>query len=145
MADPIPPPTFRHRPLLKHLSWSPDMEREEAWERRKDLYRARRFSGRQSVRSVTEDDLDEIRGCIDLGIVFGDESAERIGEILPALDLYLSVRRDFIPSHRVAHRRRIRHPSKDLPLGTPFRSSPQISSKSAQGDIPPKYLLVATE
>ncbi|KAG0499534.1 hypothetical protein HPP92_004225 [Vanilla planifolia] len=95
MADSIPPPTFRHRPLLKHLSWSPDMEREEAWERRKDLYRARRFSGRQSVRSVTEDDLDELRGCIDLGIVFGDESAERIGEILPALDLYLSVRRGF--------------------------------------------------
>ncbi|XP_020598021.1 uncharacterized protein LOC110037665 [Phalaenopsis equestris] len=99
MADPIPPPSpsaLRHRPLLKHRSWSPDLEREETWERRKDLHRLRRSS--RVVRSVTEDDFDELRGCIDLGIVSGDGSLEsgdcsKIAKILPALDLYLAVQR----------------------------------------------------
>ncbi|KAG0469688.1 hypothetical protein HPP92_015774 [Vanilla planifolia] len=98
IPPPLPPPSLQHRSLLKHRSWSPDTEREEAWQRRKDLHRARRNSGHLAL-SVTEDDFDELRGCLDLGIDFGDGSrggsscSKRLAEVLPALDLYWSVRK----------------------------------------------------
>lgn len=94
---PLPPSTFRDRPLLKHRSWSPDVEREETWERRKDLHRMR--GGSRAVRSLTDDDFDELRGCIDLGLVSGDGSLEdgdlpnRMVKILPAFHLYLAIQR----------------------------------------------------
>ncbi|KAL6635189.1 hypothetical protein ACP70R_027860 [Stipagrostis hirtigluma subsp. patula] len=86
-------------PLQKQNSWSPDIERDEAWERRRGMHR--RGSSLQRARSVTDDDLDELRGCIDLG--FGFEPAAgsgcavcgagrtRLVETLPALDLYYAV------------------------------------------------------
>ncbi|KAK8940382.1 hypothetical protein KSP39_PZI009992 [Platanthera zijinensis] len=135
MADPMPPPPLRQRPLVKHKSWSPDLEREEAWERRKDLQRARR--GRRSVTSVTDDDFDELRGCIDLGIVSGDGSSDgsdcsgRISEILPALDLYLAIRRGLKESASIGSSG---YPSSDgSPAGSPlsiFSSGTGSSSPS---------------
>nr|CAD1827091.1 unnamed protein product [Ananas comosus var. bracteatus] len=64
-------PNPRITGLLKQRSWSPDSEREEAWLRRKGLYRDRRRGTllRRS-RSVTDEDLDELRGCFDLGFGF---------------------------------------------------------------------------
>ncbi|PKA55444.1 hypothetical protein AXF42_Ash006646 [Apostasia shenzhenica] len=96
---PLPPSRHRNLGLLKQRSWSPDTERDESWERRKDLHRARR--GSRGARSVTDDDFDELRACIDLGIVFGDGSPDggdcpkRLSEILPALELYFAVHRGF--------------------------------------------------
>jgi hypothetical protein len=87
---PAPPPL---KGLLKQNSWSPDIERDEAWERRR-----RGIAWR--VRSVTDDDLDELRGCIDLGFGFepspgcaacGAAGRSRLVETLPALDLYYAV------------------------------------------------------
>uniref|UniRef100_J3LHF0 Uncharacterized protein n=1 Tax=Oryza brachyantha TaxID=4533 RepID=J3LHF0_ORYBR len=82
--------------LLKQNSWSPDIERDEAWERRRGMHKG--SSALRRVRSVTDDDLDELRGCMDLG--FGFEAAgcplcgagrSRLVETLPALDLYYAV------------------------------------------------------
>lgn len=88
--------------LQKQNSWSPDIERDEAWERRRRGMR-RGGTALRRARSVTDDDLDELRGCIDLG--FGFEPAHaaacacacacagrnRLLETLPALDLYYAV------------------------------------------------------
>ncbi|XP_072977100.1 uncharacterized protein [Typha angustifolia] len=101
MSDPIPNPTANPNPsrplvgLLKQRSWSPDSDRDEAWLRRKGIHRGRR--GRL-IRSVTDEDLDELRGCIDLGFGFDaecSESGKRLAETLPALDLYYAVRKSY--------------------------------------------------
>ncbi|CAA6664961.1 unnamed protein product [Spirodela intermedia] len=76
----LPPPL---QPLFKQRSWSPDTDREEAWQRRKGLYKNRRKEaaaagggggGHRLSRSVTDEDLEELRGCIDLGFGFGLDS-----------------------------------------------------------------------
>ena len=90
--------------LQKQNSWSPDIERDEAWERRRRGMR-RGGTALRRVRSVTDDDLDELRGCIDLGFGFepapagsgsgcaacGCAGRNRLLETLPALDLYYAV------------------------------------------------------
>ncbi|KAG8072524.1 hypothetical protein GUJ93_ZPchr0006g44760 [Zizania palustris] len=81
--------------LQKQNSWSPDIERDVAWERRRGMMHKQ--STLRRARSVTDDDLDELRGCIDLG--FGFETGcpvcgagrSRLVETLPALDLYYAV------------------------------------------------------
>ncbi|KAL6911548.1 hypothetical protein ACP4OV_000353 [Aristida adscensionis] len=88
--------------LQKQNSWSPDIERDEAWERRRGMHRRGSCSSLQRARSVTDDDLDELRGCIDLGFGFEPPAAAagcavcgagrtRLVETLPALDLYYAV------------------------------------------------------
>ncbi|KAJ0981027.1 hypothetical protein J5N97_009282 [Dioscorea zingiberensis] len=86
-----------HRsPLIKQRSWSPDTERDEAWLRRKGLQRGQRS---RLSRSVTEEDLDELRGCIDLGFGFEADSpnsvAARLSQTIPALDLYYAIHRSY--------------------------------------------------
>ena len=80
-------------PLLKQRSWSPDTERDEAWTKRKGLHRNRQG---QLSRSVSDEDLDELRGCLDLGF-FGFEvdspGAEKLSHTFPALDLYCAINR----------------------------------------------------
>ncbi|KAL8509177.1 hypothetical protein ACS0TY_016388 [Phlomoides rotata] len=51
-------------PLYKQNSWSPDILRDEVWTNRWKNHRIR------CGRSVTDDDLNEIRGCLDLGFKF---------------------------------------------------------------------------
>ncbi|CAN6239318.1 unnamed protein product [Urochloa humidicola] len=97
------PPAAPAMGLQKQNSWSPDIERDEAWERRRRGMR-RGGPGLRRVRSVTDDDLDELRGCIDLGFGFeppaagsggcaacGGSGRSRLLETLPALDLYYAV------------------------------------------------------
>lgn len=86
--------------LQKQNSWSPDIERDEAWERRRRGMRSG-ASALRRVRSVTDEDLAELRGCIDLGFGFeppaarcaacGGAGRDRLLETLPALDLYYAV------------------------------------------------------
>ncbi|CAO2047380.1 unnamed protein product, partial [Urochloa humidicola] len=99
------PPGAPAMGLQKQNSWSPDIERDEVWERRR---RGMRRGGGSAlrVRSVTDDDLEELRGCIDLGFGFEPPPAAgsgcaacggaaagrtRLLETLPALDLYYAV------------------------------------------------------
>ncbi|XP_042434110.1 uncharacterized protein LOC122020305 [Zingiber officinale] len=73
-------------------SLSPDSDHEEAWLHRQAIHRVRR-------RSVTDEELDKLRGCIDLGFSFDEVAfadvarAQRFSETLPALDLYYAVLR----------------------------------------------------
>ncbi|KAJ1419126.1 hypothetical protein SESBI_15397 [Sesbania bispinosa] len=80
-------------PLLKQRSWSPDAYRDEAWLRRKGNSKNRRS------RSVTDEDVDELKACIELG--FGFESSpeveldQRLSDTLPALGLYYAVNKTY--------------------------------------------------
>ncbi|KAK4760885.1 hypothetical protein SAY87_005778 [Trapa incisa] len=75
--------------LCKHRTWSPDMYRDEAWERRKGLQMGRR--GRLS-KSVADDDLDEIKACIELGFSFDSPVIDpKLSNTLPGLPFYHAV------------------------------------------------------
>ncbi|KAK9924000.1 hypothetical protein M0R45_032391 [Rubus argutus] len=90
MTDPqVPPP----RPLYKQNSWSPDILREETWQRRKSNWGACRHT---LSKSVSEDDLEELKACIELG--FGFDSPEidpKLCDTLPALESYCPVIKPF--------------------------------------------------
>ncbi|KAI4386686.1 hypothetical protein MLD38_004597 [Melastoma candidum] len=77
--------------LYKQRSWSPDMFREEAWLRRKGNCRNRRS------KSVTDEDVDELKACIELGFGFDSpEAAEgRLSDTLPALGFYYAVTKQY--------------------------------------------------
>ncbi|TYI05695.1 hypothetical protein ES332_A10G107000v1 [Gossypium tomentosum] len=82
----VPPPV----PLFKHPSWSPDIFRDEAWLRRKGNSKKRRS------KSVTDENLDELKACIELG--FGFDSPEvdpRLSDTFPALGLYYAVNKSY--------------------------------------------------
>ncbi|RYQ80611.1 hypothetical protein Ahy_Scaffold1g106910 isoform B [Arachis hypogaea] len=80
-------------PLYKQRSWSPDAYRDEAWLRRKGNWKNRRS------RSVTDEDVNELKACIELG--FGFESSpevepdQRLSDTLPALELYYAVNKSY--------------------------------------------------
>ncbi|KAF5736144.1 hypothetical protein HS088_TW14G00279 [Tripterygium wilfordii] len=88
--EPSPPPMRAASSLYKQHSWSPDIYREEAWLKRKGNSKNRRS------RSVTDEDLDELKACIELG--FGFESPEvdqRLSDTLPALGLFYAVNKQY--------------------------------------------------
>ncbi|KAJ8770765.1 hypothetical protein K2173_021412 [Erythroxylum novogranatense] len=77
-------------PLYKQRSWSPDIHREEVWLRRKGN------STKQRSKSVTDDDLDELKGCIELGFGFDSpEMNQRLSDTFPALGLYYAVHKNY--------------------------------------------------
>lgn len=81
-------------PLLKQKSWSPDSFREEAWLRRKERWSRRH----RRTKSLTDEDLDELKGCIDLGFGFdspGFEPDQRLSDTLPALGFYCAVNKTY--------------------------------------------------
>ncbi|GFP84577.1 hypothetical protein PHJA_000601600 [Phtheirospermum japonicum] len=89
MAEPDPRPR-RRRSLCKQNSWSPDILREEAWTNRRRNNLLRR--GRSSV---TDDDVDELRGLVDLGFQFGSPDLDpKLSSTFPALEFYYAVNRN---------------------------------------------------
>ncbi|KAI3503089.1 hypothetical protein L1887_31525 [Cichorium endivia] len=78
-------------PLYKHNSWSPDILRDEEWLKRKDKHDLRR---RLRNKSVTDEDIEELKACIELGFGF-DELNDRLSSTLPALGLYYAVNKQY--------------------------------------------------
>ncbi|KAL6546104.1 hypothetical protein OROGR_009978 [Orobanche gracilis] len=93
MSEPDPQPhrgVMRRQPLSKQNSWSPDIHRDEAWTNRRKNHRLRRG------RSVTDDDLDELRGCLDLGFQFDSPDLDpKLSSTFPALEFYHAVNRQY--------------------------------------------------
>ncbi|KAL6273720.1 hypothetical protein ACE6H2_024412 [Prunus campanulata] len=97
MSEPHPPPPA---PLYKQHSWSPDAYRDEAWHRRKKINGRSKL---QRSKSVTDEDLDELKACIELGFGFNSpESDQRLADTLPALGLYYAVNKSYYDS--VSHK-----------------------------------------
>ncbi|XP_073312470.1 uncharacterized protein [Primulina huaijiensis] len=77
-------------PLHKQNSWSPDIIRDEVWNNRRRNHRHRRG------RSVTDDDLDELRACFDLGFNFNSPDLDpKLSSTFPALGFYHAVNRQY--------------------------------------------------
>ncbi|GMI68833.1 hypothetical protein like AT4G33985 [Hibiscus trionum] len=78
-------------PLYKQQSWSPDIIRNEAWLRKKGNRK------KQRSKSVTDEDLDELKACIELGFGFDSPEApdQRLSDTLPALGLYQAVNKNY--------------------------------------------------
>lgn len=77
----------RPSPLWKQKSWSPDTDRDDAWLRRKGINKNRS----RRTKSVTDEDLEELKACIELGFSFDSPDVElnhRLSDTLPALGLY---------------------------------------------------------
>ncbi|GAV77431.1 DUF1685 domain-containing protein [Cephalotus follicularis] len=93
-AVPIPPP----QRLYKQHSWSPDADRDEAWIRRRQNKRNSDGVGLSRSKSVTDEDLEELKGCIELGFGFALDSPEldpKLSQTLPALGFYCAVNKQF--------------------------------------------------
>ncbi|KAG6508270.1 uncharacterized protein LOC121981700 isoform X1 [Zingiber officinale] len=77
--------------------------REAKWEKRQRMLlaveeqeeqQAEEVEEGRKVRSLTDEDLDELKGCIELGFGFSEEGGGHdLRHTLPALDLYFAVNR----------------------------------------------------
>ncbi|CAN1176627.1 hypothetical protein LINPERHAP2_LOCUS32641 [Linum perenne] len=98
------------RCLSKQLSMR-ETSRDVAWERRRRqiLKQERRKGGIPNVDSsedLTDEDLKELKGCIELGFGFNEEKGQHLTNTFPALDLYFAVNRQISPSPVTTPRRR---------------------------------------
>lgn len=84
----------KHKGLLKGLSLK-EIPRNVAWERRRRLkLMQEKKEGAVSTIEELSEDLNELKGCIELGFGFNeDESGQRLTSTLPALDIYFAVNR----------------------------------------------------
>lgn len=95
------PPFWRNKSskrLSKQLSMC-ELPRDIAWERRRRQFgqQERRKNGGEAE-DLTDEDLHELKGCIELGFGFNEENGQRLCTTLPALDLYFAVNRQFVTS-----------------------------------------------
>ncbi|XP_052194428.1 uncharacterized protein LOC127802581 [Diospyros lotus] len=91
-------PLLRTLALSKQHSWSPDLLRDEAWSRRKGNQKLRL---RRRSRSVTDDDLEELKACFELGFGFETNSVgidPKLSDTFPALGLYHAVNKQYAQS-----------------------------------------------
>lgn len=97
---PLAPPKWKNKKRLsKQLSMC-ETPRDIAWEkrRRQILRQERRKQGILESDDLTDEDLHELKGCIELGFGFNEEEGQQLCNTLPALDLYFAVNRQLSPS-----------------------------------------------
>lgn len=99
----VAPPWQKRKRLAKQLSLC-ETRRDILWEkrRRQILGQERRKSIRIQVQDhsedLTDEDLNELKGSIELGFGFNEEDGQGLCNTLPALDLYFAVNRQLSPS-----------------------------------------------
>ena len=100
---PLAPTLWKNKKRLsKQLSMC-ETPRDRAWERRRRqiLLQERRRNGihdhdhehDHDQLTLTDEDLHELKGCIELGFGFNEEKGQQLCNTLPALDLYFAVNR----------------------------------------------------
>ncbi|KAJ7973498.1 Protein of unknown function (DUF1685) [Quillaja saponaria] len=97
---PLPPLKWKSRkPMLKELSVS-ETPRDIAWEKRRlqILRQESRKIGIHDCDDLTDEDLHELKGSIELGFGFNEEDGQTLCNTLPALDLYFAVNRQLSPT-----------------------------------------------
>ncbi|KAF1869718.1 hypothetical protein Lal_00017294 [Lupinus albus] len=75
--------------LTKQLS----MPRDIAWERRRRQIHQKQDRIHDYSGHLTDEDWNELKGCIELGFGFNEEDGQTLCNTLPALDLYFAVNR----------------------------------------------------
>ncbi|XP_057495471.1 uncharacterized protein LOC130780500 [Actinidia eriantha] len=136
------PPFWRkssRKRLSKQLSMC-ETQWDVAWERRRRqiLRQERRRQGVMSLMTMindssddlTDDDLNELKGCIELGFGFNEEDGQRLCNTLPALDLYFAVNRQLSTSPLTSPNSRASTSS----LGGGESSSRSLGSRSSSFD-----------
>ncbi|XP_021771913.1 uncharacterized protein LOC110736082 [Chenopodium quinoa] len=94
------PPFWKSKKRLsKQLSMC-ETHRDVAWEkrRRQKLRQEKKKSLVLEVDDLTDEDLHELKGSIELGFGFNEEAGQKLCNTLPALDLYFAVNRQLSPS-----------------------------------------------
>lgn len=97
------PPFWRNprgKKLSKQLSMC-ETCRDIAWDRRRRqiLQQERKKNGIHNENDyLTDEDLNELKGSIELGFGFNEEQGQGLCNTLPALDLYFAVNRQFSTS-----------------------------------------------
>ncbi|MCD7447772.1 hypothetical protein HAX54_034757 [Datura stramonium] len=98
------PPFWRNpnKRLSKQRSMC-EIPRDIAWEkrRRQFLHQERKkniIGNTQDLEDLTDEDLNELKGCIELGFGFNEEEGQRLCNTLPALDLYFLINRQYSTS-----------------------------------------------
>uniref|UniRef100_A0A7N0U0D3 Uncharacterized protein n=1 Tax=Kalanchoe fedtschenkoi TaxID=63787 RepID=A0A7N0U0D3_KALFE len=96
-------PAHVKKRLWKQVSMC-ETRRDIAWERRRRQILKqgqKRQAGLNELEELdlTDEDLHELKGCIELGFGFNEEAGHRLCSTIPALDLYLSVHRRAAASH----------------------------------------------
>lgn len=90
------PPFWRNRKRLsKQLSMCEPPRRDLLWERRRRQMHKLEKKKENEVEEITDEDLSELKGCIELGFGFNEEDGQGLCNTLPALDLYFAVNRQF--------------------------------------------------
>lgn len=135
-APPFWRPSNHRKRLSKQLSMC-ETPRDKAWERRRrQIMRQERMkkmaldnsSGDQD--NLTDDDLNELKGCIELGFGFNEldqDQQRQLCNTLPALDLYFAVNRQVSP---VSTPTPMNSSSSRLSLGGGGGGGDQSSSRS---------------
>jgi len=113
----LAPPLWKNKKRLsKQLSMC-EKPRDIAWERRRMQERRRSST---VCDDLTDEDLHELKGCIELGFGFNEEDGQRLCNTLPALDLYFAVNRRLSPS----------------PVSTPQSHSSSLGGRSSSFGSP---------
>ncbi|KAL5768224.1 hypothetical protein ACOSP7_014779 [Xanthoceras sorbifolium] len=91
---PLAPTLWKNKKRLsKQLSMC-ETPRDIAWERRRrQILMQERKRNRIQDLDLTDEDLHELKGCIELGFGFNEEKGQQLCNTLPALDLYFAVNR----------------------------------------------------
>ncbi|KAK9292321.1 hypothetical protein L1049_020287 [Liquidambar formosana] len=120
---PLAPPLWKNRKRLTKTLSMCETPRDIAWEkrRRQMLRQERKRNGINDSDDLTDEDLHELKGCIELGFGFNEEGGQKLCSTLPALDLYFAVNRQLSPS----------------PVSTPnSASSSSLGMRSSSFDSP---------
>ncbi|CAK8544788.1 unnamed protein product [Lathyrus sativus] len=116
ISDQKPPFEFKKRKRLTRQRSMCGTPGDMAWERRRRQNQRRR----NSIHDCNDEDLHELRGCIELGFGFNEEDGQKLCNTLPALDLYFAVNRNLSPSPV----------SSPTPIPTPRRFPQSLTSST---------------
>ncbi|CAK9133832.1 unnamed protein product [Ilex paraguariensis] len=77
-----------------------ETRRDIAWEKRcPQIFRQEQTkNGSNDGNDLTDEDLNELKGCIELGFGFNEEEGQRLCNTLPVLDQYFRVKRQLSTS-----------------------------------------------
>ncbi|XP_048136324.1 uncharacterized protein LOC115743866 [Rhodamnia argentea] len=89
---PLAPPRWKNQKrLTKQLSMC-ETPRDIAWEKRRRQILGKSCLGAMQE-DITDEDLNELKGSIELGFGFEEKDGQKLCNTLPALDLYFAVNR----------------------------------------------------